>query len=61
MNDQNVIQIETNIKIVEEKQNHQVNKRNLSWASDLSGTLSVRFERHTKLPIWHQDRESSTV
>ena len=31
MSDHNIIQIETNIKIVEEKQNHQINKRNLSY------------------------------
>ena len=30
MSDHNIIQIETNIKIVEEKQNHQIKKRNLS-------------------------------
>ena len=31
MSDHNIIQIETNIKIVEEKQNHQINKSNLSY------------------------------
>ena len=31
MSDHNMIQIETNIKIVEEKQNHQIAKRNLSY------------------------------
>ena len=31
MNDPNIIQIETNIKIVEEKQNHQIKKSNLSY------------------------------
>ena len=31
MNDHNMIQIETNIKIVEEKQNHQIKKSNLSY------------------------------
>ena len=30
MSDHNIIQIETNIKIVEEKQNHQIKKSNLS-------------------------------
>ena len=31
MNDHNIIQIETNIKIVEEKQNHQIKNSNLSY------------------------------
>ena len=31
MSDNNIIQIETNIKIVEEKQNHQIKKSNLSY------------------------------
>ena len=31
MSDHNIIQIETNIKIVEEKQNHKIKKRNLSY------------------------------
>ena len=31
MSDHNIIQIETNIKIVEEKQNHQIKKSNLSY------------------------------
>ena len=31
MSDHNIIQIETNIKIVEEKQNHQITKSNLSY------------------------------
>ena len=31
MSDHNIIQIETNIKIVEEKQNHQIKKSNLSF------------------------------
>ena len=31
MSDHNIIQIETNIKIVAEKQNHQIKKRNLSY------------------------------
>ena len=35
MSDHNIIQIETNIKIVEEKQNHQIKKSNLSY-SDLN-------------------------
>ena len=30
MSDHNIIQIETNIKIVEEKENHQIKKSNLS-------------------------------
>ena len=30
MSDHNIIQIETNIKIVEERQNHQIKKSNLS-------------------------------
>ena len=30
MSDHNIIQIETNIKIVEEKQNHQIKQSNLS-------------------------------
>ena len=30
MSDHNIIQIETNIKIIEEKQNHQIKKSNLS-------------------------------
>ena len=30
MSDHNIIQIEANIKIVEEKQNHQIKKRNMS-------------------------------
>ena len=32
MSDHNIIQIETNIKIVEEKQNHQIKKSNLSYS-----------------------------
>ena len=35
MSDHNIIQIETNIKIVEEKQNHQIKKSNLRY-SDLN-------------------------
>ena len=31
MRDHNIIQIETNIKIVEDKQNHQIKKRNSSY------------------------------
>ena len=31
MSDHNIIQIETNIKIVDEEQNHQIKKRNLSY------------------------------
>ena len=31
MSDHNIIQIETNINIVEEKQNHQIKKSNLSY------------------------------
>ena len=31
MSDHNIIQIETNIKIIEEKQNHQIKKSNLSY------------------------------
>ena len=31
MSDHNIIQIETNIKIVEEKQNQQIKKSNLSY------------------------------
>ena len=31
MSDHNIIQIETNIKIVDEKQNHQIKKSNLSY------------------------------
>ena len=31
MSDHNIIQIKTNIQIVEEKQNHQINKSNLSY------------------------------
>ena len=31
MNDHNIIQIETNIKIVEEKQYHQIKKSNVSY------------------------------
>ena len=31
VSDHNIIQIETNIKIVEEKQNHQITKSNLSY------------------------------
>ena len=31
MSDQNITQIETNIKIVEEKQNHRIKKRNLGY------------------------------
>ena len=31
MSDHNIIQTETNIKIVEEKQNHQLKKSNLSY------------------------------
>ena len=31
MTDHNIIQIETNIKIVEEKQNHRIKKSNLSY------------------------------
>ena len=31
MSDHNIIQIETNRKIVEEKQNHQIKKNNLSY------------------------------
>ena len=31
MSDHNIIQIETNIKIVEEKQNHKIKKSNLSF------------------------------
>ena len=31
MSDHNIIQIETNIKIVEEKQNHKIKKSNLSY------------------------------
>ena len=31
MSDHNIIQIETNIKIVKEKQNHQIKKSNLSY------------------------------
>ena len=31
MSDHNIIQIETNIKLVEEKQNHQIKKSNLSY------------------------------
>ena len=31
MSDHNIIQIETNIKIVEEKQSHQIKKSNLSY------------------------------
>ena len=31
MSDHNIIQIETNIKIVEEKENHQIKKSNLSY------------------------------
>ena len=31
MSDHNIIQIETNIKIVEEKQNHQIKKSNLCY------------------------------
>ena len=31
MSDHNIIQIETNIKIVEEKQNHQIKKNNFSY------------------------------
>ena len=31
MSDHNIIQIETNIKIVEEKQNHQIKNSNLSY------------------------------
>ena len=31
MNDHNIIRIETNIKIIEEKQNHQIKKSNLSY------------------------------
>ena len=31
MSDHNIIQVETNIKIVDEKQNHQIKKRNLSY------------------------------
>ena len=31
MSDHNIIQIEINIKIVEEKQNHQIKKSNLSY------------------------------
>ena len=31
MSDHNIIQIETNIKIVEEKQNHQIKKSNFSY------------------------------
>ena len=31
MSDYNIIQVETNIKIVEEKQNHQIKKGNLSY------------------------------
>ena len=30
MSDRNIIQIETNLKIVEEKQNHQIKKSNLT-------------------------------
>ena len=32
MSDHNIIQIETNIKIADEKQNHQIKKSNLSYA-----------------------------
>ena len=35
MSDHNIIQIETNIKLVEEKQNHQIKKSNLIY-SDLN-------------------------
>ena len=31
MSDHSIIQIETRIKIAEEKQNHQIKKRNLSY------------------------------
>ena len=31
ISDHNIIQIETNLNIVEEKQNHQIKKRNLSY------------------------------
>ena len=31
MSDHNIIQIETNLKIVEEKQKHQIKKNNLSY------------------------------
>ena len=31
MSDHNIIQVETNIKIVEEKQNHQIKESNLSY------------------------------
>ena len=31
MSDHNIIQIETNIKILEEKQNHEIKKSNLSY------------------------------
>ena len=31
MSGHNIVQIETNIKIIEEKQNHQFKKRNLSY------------------------------
>ena len=31
MSDHNIIQIETNIKIVEEKQNHEIKKSNLNY------------------------------
>ena len=34
MSDHNIIQIETNIKIVEEKQNHQIKKSNLSYRTE---------------------------
>ena len=32
MSDHNIIQIETNIKIVEEKENHKIKKSNLSYS-----------------------------
>ena len=56
MSDHNIIQIKTNIKIVEENQNHQIKKSNLSymdlnffnedisWASIDAGLLNTSWD-----------------
>ena len=45
MSDHNIIQIETSIKIVEEKQNHQIKKSNFSYR-DLNFNEDISWARY---------------
>ena len=60
MSDHNIIQIGTNIKIVEEKQNHQIKKNNLSYrdlnffGEDISWTSDAISEDIRCWPAEHK-------